>query len=35
MLDLNWETWTNDGTINPERYKIVAPRTTSITASSR
>src|SRR5690348_2768781 len=23
MLDLNWETWSHDGTINPEEYQIV------------
>jgi ABC-type phosphate/phosphonate transport system substrate-binding protein len=24
MLDLNWETWTRDGTIDPHRFRIVA-----------
>lgn len=24
MLDLNWESWTADGTINPEAYRILA-----------
>ena len=24
MLDLNWETWTRDGTVDPERYRILA-----------
>lgn len=25
MLDLNWETWTADGTIDPARYRILTP----------
>ena len=24
MLDLNWETWTRDGTIDAERYRLLA-----------
>jgi len=24
MLDLNWDTWTRDGTVNPRTFKIVA-----------
>jgi len=24
MLDLNWETWTHDGTIDPQKFKILA-----------
>ena len=24
MLDLNWQTWTKDGTIDPNRFKIIA-----------
>ena len=24
MLDLNWEAWTRDGTIDPQRFQIVA-----------
>lgn len=24
MLDLNWETWTRDGTVDPERYRVLA-----------
>lgn len=24
MLDLNWDAWTNDGTVSPKKYKILA-----------
>jgi ABC-type phosphate/phosphonate transport system substrate-binding protein len=24
MLDLNWDTWTRDGTLDPQRYRILA-----------
>jgi ABC-type phosphate/phosphonate transport system substrate-binding protein len=24
MLDLNWDTWTRDGTLDPQRYHVVA-----------
>jgi phosphonate transport system substrate-binding protein len=24
MLDLNWEGWTRDGTVDPERYRVLA-----------
>jgi phosphonate transport system substrate-binding protein len=24
MLDLNWETWTSDGTIDPQSFRVIA-----------
>ena len=26
MLDLNWDAWTRDGTLDPDRYAILATR---------